>query len=414
MVILVEQMWSIIPRRTQSRREPILSFDPNAMSLRTELFERIKRGPAWVQEPLRAAWHLWRRIENALWSLAVFPRMLLRLKSERRILGIYHFQEHAGFLGDMVEFLAVLNVLRVENGLAKVDLCYIDDPTNPNRPISRDRLETSADFKPMMLELRTLLPSTGAVLQFDSDAGFEAFFRSHYHRYESWPQYGYLHSWPSHVDYGDVSSRGFAFPNVFAPLHRFFAANGWLPQLTCPPALLEWARSFIRQHVSPAVPVAAQIRFNPESPARNTDIEAWKAFFQAMEKRSEVKFIVVCRREEIVPELRSLTNVVYSKDHASSVLEDLALIQVSEFSMFPDAGFPAYPWFCGQPTLFFGKQLHEFPQRRLGDETGTRMPFLSPFQRRRFGPYTAATLEEEFWKLWNDLAAANWKNPHLG
>jgi len=256
--------------------------------------------------------------------------------------------------------------------------------------------------------------ATGTVLQFDSDAAFEAFFRSHYHRYESWPRYGHLHTWPSHVDYGDVSSRGFAFPNVFAPLHRFFAANGWLPQLTCPPPLLEWARSFIRQHVSPAVPVAAQIRFNPESPARNTDIEAWKAFFQAMEKRSEVKFIVVCRREEIVPELRSLTNVVYSKDHASSVLEDLALIQVSAFSMFPDAGFPAYPWFCGQPTLFFGKQLHEFPQRRLGDETGTRMPFLSPFQRRRFGPYTAATLEEEFWTLWNDLAAANWKNPHLG
>src|SRR6266850_8037799 len=117
------------------------------MSLRTELFERIKRGPAWVQEPLRAAWHLWPRIEDALWSLAVFPRMLVRLSSEKRILGIYHFQEHAGFLGDMVEFLAVLNVLRVENGLAKFYLCYIDDPTNPNRPTRRHRLEMSADFK---------------------------------------------------------------------------------------------------------------------------------------------------------------------------------------------------------------------------------------------------------------------------
>jgi hypothetical protein len=344
--------------------------------------------------------------------LVVFPRTLARWNIKKRILGIYHFQEHAGFLGDMMEFLAILNVLRVENALEKVDLCYIDDPSNPNRPVSRPRLESSPEFKEMMMDLRALLPATGAVLEFDSDAEFETFFRANYRRYKCWPQYSFFHSWPSWVDYMQLSNRGLAFPNTHAPLNRFFEAHGYLPKITCPPAVLAWARDFVRQHVSPAIPIAAQIRLNPESPFRNSDIEAWKEFFRRMEVRSDLKFILLSRREEILPELRSLKNVIYSKDHASGVMQDLALIQVSYLSMFPDSGFCTYPWFCGLPSIYFGKQKHEFAQRRMQDESGTGLGFLSSFQRRRWGEYSAESLQAEFWSLWNDLAAAGWKNPY--
>lgn len=365
-----------------------------------------------LRSPLRAAWHLWKRFEEAFWSLSVFPRTLVRFKGEKRILGIYHFQEHAAYLGDMMEFLAILNVLREENALNKVDLCYIDDPSNPNRPVSRDRVESTPEFKEMMLSLRALLPSTGAVLQFDSDAAFETFFRKHYREYVCWPKYTFLHSWPSHVNYTRISDRGLAFPNTYAPLNRFFDARGYLPKLTCPPTLLEWARGFVREHVSPAVPVAAQIRFNADSPYRNTEIGPWKEFFVRMQARSDIKFIVICRREEIAPELRTLKNIIYAKDHGSTVLQDLALVQVSHLSMFPDSGFCTYPWFCGLPSLYFGKRKLEFAQRRMQDEAGTGLRFLSPFQRRKWGEYTAETLEDEFWTLWNDLASAGWKNPY--
>jgi len=349
---------------------------------------------------------------EVFWSLAVFPRAIVRLKAEKRVLGIYHFQEHAGFLGDMMEFLAILNVLRVQNRLKTVDLCYIDDPTNPNRPVSRERVETSPEFKQMMLELRALLPSIGAELHFDSDVAFEAFFRTHYRRYVCWPQYGFLHSWPSHVNYSRISERGLAFPNTHTPLNHYFDTHGTLPKLTCPPVHLKWARDFVRRHVSPAVPVAAQIRFNAESPARNTDLAAWKEFFRRMEARSELKFILLCLREEIVPELRSLKNIIYSKDHASGLLQDLALIQVSHLSIFPDAGFATYPWFCGLPSIYFAKQKYDFAQRRMQDETGTGLRFLSSFQRRRLGDCTADAMEKEFWSLWNDLDSAGWKNPY--
>jgi hypothetical protein len=382
------------------------------LNFRTELFERVKKGPAAIQVPLRMAWRLWKEAREAFLSLSVLPRAVARWNGEKRVLGIFHFQEHAAFLGDMMEFLAILNVLRVESGFDKVDLCYVDDPSNPNRPVSRDRLESSPEFKETMLALRALLPSTGAVYQFDSDPAFERFFRAHYRRYVCWPRYGYFHSWPSRVDYSRLSDRGLAFPNTYIPLVRFFDARGTLPMLTCPPALLEWARNFVQQHVSPAVPVAVQIRINADSPRRNTDIDAWKEFFRRMEARSDIKFILLCRREEIVPELRSLRNIIYSKDHAADALHDLALIQVSHLSMFPDAGFATFPWFCGLPSIFFGKQKHEFAQRRMLDEDGKGLRFLSPFQRRQFGEYTADTLEAAFWSLWNDLAAAGWQNPY--
>jgi hypothetical protein len=328
-------------------------------------------------------------------------------------LGIYHFQEHAGYLGDMMEFMAVLNVIREENGLEKVDLCYVDDRSNPNRPISRERLESSPQFKAMMVSLRGLLPSLGAVFEFDSDSAFEMFFRTHYRKYVCWPQYSLLHSWPSKVNYARHSERGFAYPNTYAPIDVFFQVHGRLPFLSCPPRALEWARNFVTQHVSPAVPIAAQIRFNPESPYRNTDLAAWTEFFRRMQAHSAIKFVIVCRHEEIIPELRALPNTVYAKDHGSGILEDLALVQVSHFSMFPDSGFCTFPWFCGLPSLYFGKRKLDFAQRRMRDVDGNGLRFLSSLQRRIWGEYTVETLEKEFWALWKDLEAARWRNPHL-
>jgi hypothetical protein len=383
------------------------------LSLTAKLLDHARKGPAMIRRPLRAAWHLWQRLEDAARAVVRLPDRFRRRTAGLPVLGIYHFQEHAGYLGDMMEFLAVLNVLRAENASDRVDLCYINDPSNPNQPISRSRVESSAEFLEMMLSLRALLPGLGEVRTFDSDRKFEAFFREHYDRYVCWPRYRRGHSWPSRVNYGRLSTDGIAYPNTYAPVHRFFRASGTVPKLSAPPPLLQWARAFVREQVHPGVPIAVQIRFNPESPVRNTDIEAWMTFFRRMETRCAAKFVVLCRREEIVPELRSFPNVVFSKDHASGVLEDIALLQVAHFSMFPDAGFATYPWFCGTPTIFFGRQLHEFPQRRMQDVTGTKMPFLSEFQRRRFGPYTAQTLEEEFLSLWDDLARAGWRNPYL-
>ena len=384
------------------------------MTLRSRVVERVREAPGWLREPLRGAWQAWQVLWRALLTPRVFSRAAVRAFEKRRVLGIYHFQEHAGFLGDMMEYLAILNVLRVQHRLEKIDLCYIDDPSNPNRPVSRARLESSPDFKRMLLELKALLPHVGAVLHFDSDAGFERFFRAHYRRYVCWPQYGYLHTWPSSANYGRISPRGMPFPNTYAPLDHYFEKFGALPKLTCPPEALNWARAFVRQHVAPALPVAAQIRFNRDSPRRNTDIEAWSGFFRRMSARADIKFVLLCLKDEIVPELRALSNVVYAKDHGSGILEDLALIQVSHLSLFPDAGFATYPWFTGLPTIFLGKQKHLFPQRRMRDEDGQGLRFLSPHQRRRFGEYDAGTLEAEFWSLWNDLAAANWRNPYLG
>jgi hypothetical protein len=331
---------------------------------------------------------------------------------EKRVLGIYHFQENAGYLGDMIDYYAILNVLRVEQGLSKVDLCYIDDPSNSNQPVSRKRLETIPGYKETMIELRALLPHQGAIFQFDSDIAFETFFHSHYKRYVTWPKYSRYHSWPSRIDYKEIPDNGFPYANTYFPLNRFFKNHGALPTISCPERLLAWAREFVNRQVFPAAPVTAQIRFNSDSPARNTDIGAWADFFRRMESREDIKFILISRREEIVPELRALKNVIYSKDHASGVLQDLALLQVSRLSMFSDAGFCTYPWFAGLPTILFGKQEHEFPRRRTQAHTGEGMRFVSSLQRRIFGEYSAHTLESEFWSLWNELDRMKWRHPY--
>jgi hypothetical protein len=383
------------------------------LSIRGLLFDRAKRTPTWLRKPLRAAWYGSKRLNVVLSALRNVPRSLTRPRVAMRILGIYHLQEHAGYLGDMIDFLEILNVLRVQHGFDRIDMCYIDDSSNPNQPISRPRLEASPDYKEMMLSLRAVLPAVGGVHLFDADAEFERFFRMNYRRYVCWPRYGYLHTWPSYTDYALLYDHGHPFANVYTPIDEYFAARGSLPKLSCPPALLDWARAFVRAHVSPALPIALQIRFNPDSPLRDTVLEAWKTFLQRMQSRSDVKFVILCRREEIVPELRQLSNVVYSKDHATGVLNDLALLQVSHLSLMPDSGFVTYPWFCGLPTVYFGKQLHEFPERRYKNERGQGLKFLTRFQRRRIGAYDADTLQRECDSLFGELAGAGWRNPNL-
>jgi hypothetical protein len=245
------------------------------------------------------------------------------------------------------------------------------------------------------------------VLHFDSDEAFEIFFRSNYGRYVHWPRYGFLHSWPSRLRYDPVvPDHGVPYPNTYAPLDRFHASHGYLPKLTCPPTALQWANSLVRERVAPAVPVAVQIRFNPDSRIRDTELSPWAEFLKRMQPQRHIKFVLICRREEIVPELRELQNVIYAKDHGSGVLEDLALVQTARFSMFPASGFCTFPWFCGRPSLYFGHEKLGFPQRRMQDETGKGLQFLSPFQRRIWGAQTADILEREFWSLWNDLEAA--------
>ena len=378
------------------------------------VIQRLKRAaPTWLRGLLTKVHLAWLTIEPATRNaLSVLPRAIVRSAPKKRVLGIYHLQEHAGYLGDMVDFLQILNVLRVQHGLEKTDLCYVDDPRNPNQPISRARLEASTEYKSMMLELRAVLPAVDAVHHFGSDEEFERFFRANFRRYVAWPRYPYFHTWPSAHNYHHISERGYPFPNVYTPLDEYFAKRGPLPALTCPPEYLQWAREFLRLHISPALPVALQIRFNPDSPMRNTDLGAWTAFLHRMQRRPEIKFLILCRREEIVPELREFSNVVYSKDYASGVLNDLALLQVCHLSLMPDSGFVNFPWFTGLPTIYFGKQLYEFPERRLKNEHGQGLRFLTRFQRRRIGPYDAETLQREFDSLCNDLRAINWRNPY--
>src|SRR4051812_8729140 len=117
----------------------------------------LAKAPPWVSTGLEQLWRTaksyWRGIDSALGSTVISTRSLKRFHVRKRVLGIYHFQEHAGFLGDMVEFLAVLNILKAERGAEKVDLCHIDDAKNPNRPVSRGRVDSSPAFKEMMVQL---------------------------------------------------------------------------------------------------------------------------------------------------------------------------------------------------------------------------------------------------------------------
>jgi hypothetical protein len=342
-----------------------------------------------------------------------FPAPAAPLSAPRRLLTIIDYSVQPYNIGDFLLYLMGTLVAAEAAGAEKVDLCILSDSSRPHpEPIMRARINAKNHYAHLMsfLPLVELHPRFGSLFVFDSTAAITDFLNKSAD-YQLWPSAA------------DVSARKYMYYDTLKLINAHHQRNGEIPRFQYLPALQDWTQTFFRIHAPQAVPVTINLRNNPHFHGhRNYVPEAWQEFFERCEGTRPVKFIITCAASEVDAGLRGFPNVVFAKDHQSTLLQDLALINFSAFHLGSPSGPAILPVFGTRPYHIVNCDatphlVHYGGAMELNDAGELRFTFASPLQTFGVVPETADSLWQQFEKIWNsqdwaaawrlDVAAAN-------
>jgi hypothetical protein len=140
---------------------------------------------------------------------------------------------------------------------------------------------------------------------------------------------------------------------------------------------------------------------------RNSNIESWIEFFNYCREKFPVKFIVICAINEVDPRLRSLPNVVITKDYGTTAEQDLALIDSSAMYLATNSGMCLMAIFNKVPYSVVNWPLDDLLNLTrptvVPNDTGFRYTWATPHQRLTSEPDTLPLLIREFEYLYGNL-----------
>jgi len=351
-----------------------------------------------VKSALRPAWKHIRRLGRLLrWAGVALPSIATgAAANSSRLLLIYDFSSQPFSIGDILIFQEASLVLRTDLGLDKTDIALVYDPSAPAVPDPAFAHIGAEDF---LFHLSSILPAAqvnpylGSLLLFDSHRRLEKYIADNIDFY---------HVWPTLKQY---AAKEYLFHYCFNHLFsEHFAKHGRLPALQSRRAALNWAKGFLAQHAGDALAVTVQLRKNPANPKRNSNYEAWLAFFRQCAGRYHARFIVICQHSEIDARLREIPNVVVAKDYGTTLEQDLALLEAGACHMGAASGPGTMVQFNGKPYCMFNWDLDVKTLRGLIKEDHRfRHEFSTPLQSWLFETETAQILSAEFERIWAHL-----------
>ncbi len=297
-------------------------------------------------------------------------------------------------------------VLRQAAGLDRVDLAFVYDPASPAVP---DPAFSQIDPENFLWHLptvncrrrRSILISVPLFL-FDSHGRLEEFVSGNLDLYEVWPPLP------------QYASREYLYYRIFNELlFDYFQKEKTLPRLESRPPARTWAKAFLERHVGSEAAITVQLRKNPANPARDSDYGSWISFFESCRGRYPAKFVVIGSLQEVDPGLRQCANVVVAKDHATSVEQDLALIDAAVMHMGASSGPSMIAIFSGKPYCLFNTDL--LVDRYRGSTQGNRVTlfFGNPTQHLLFGRENRDLIAFEFERMWKTIERSH-ANDHPG
>jgi len=326
----------------------------------------------------------------------IFPalRFLLRphTESEKRILAICDFRVMPWTVGELLYFQEMTLMLRLEHNVDKVDTVWLCDPNNPARRDQGITAENYHYYLSVLLPLAYVNPHLGSFMLMDSPEALKSYVIDNLHRYYVFP--------PAK----EVLGLQRAYTGYFNRALNFYAHHGFIPHLSCKPAMNMWAHSFLQQEIRPYLPIVVHLRNRADSVARNSKLDCWLEFFKFCRDRFNVKFIVIGTREESDPRVRSLQNVIFSKDYGTTVEQDCALIQTSLMYMGGSSGVMVMAIFSNVPYIWFNpRPIHE------NIVHGSQLPFATSLQRLVWKPETTESIIDEFTDIFGQIDISQWE-----
>lgn len=271
-------------------------------------------------------------------------------KPKKIILGVWDYKLIPWSIGDFLEFIETLSVLKLKHGADKVDVCVVCDSENPAGNRGYKNINSS-NFRYYLFNLLPIIntsPYLGSVFQFDSRSEFYSFLKQSINKYELYPPINQQLSETFNF-YG-----GATYELMYKEIRDFYRERGFIPYLTIDDYHLSWAYNFYKTKAEGLLPVVVSLRNRPDWAAHNVERDTWLGFFDLCKSAfPEVVFVVVGIREEVFEELRHHSNVIIAKDYGSTLVDDFALVRTSLLYMGVRSGVSEIAIYGDVPYLIF-------------------------------------------------------------
>lgn len=286
----------------------------------------------------------------------------------KKLLLIYDLAAQPISIGDVVLFQEAGLIIAKREGCEVVDTAFVYDPKQPTVPdpafshINADNIREY--LKPIILATQCN-PMHGEAFVFSPHAELDEFLRTS----------DYV-AWPSREE---RDRRRYLYYDIFENvIWGHYQRSGSIPVLNCQPRLRDMAQSLMTPYPKPWVTV--NIRNNPGHHfGRNANIESWVRLFG-----KDATFFLMCARNEIDPSFRR-PNVVLTKDHDTTIAEDLALCVSSDFHIGIGSGPITVNLFNQKPYLmaktYYGEKYFSRDGMIVKDEAFQRFWFSRNDQR---------------------------------
>ena len=324
------------------------------------------------------------------------------------ILGLYNYREMAGHLGDHLIFHGILEMMKHDKGANRIDLLCVDDPTNPLQPTHLKFFDKNPGPREMLYEQWKVLSKVGKIIRLDSDAEFTEYFQANAKDYNAyWPHFPLNKTWPSPViNKLDFSVDGTTYHHMHQPLGCGYDKFGFLPKLSCPEYILSKVRHFMSEKMGLSKkPIVIQVRVRDDE--RDGNLNAWHSLLEHVASQEECCVFVPCFQGE-QEQFRDIDGLVFTKDYLSGFLYDLACIQLSWMTVFPNGGLVPWVWFTGTPAIVFGKtrgNVHFLETSGLQNDQETFL--FAPMCYHHWGPYDRDILVSGFESFKENLDYVN-------
>ena len=291
-----------------------------------------------------------RYASNISGTINIFPLIdkIIRssVNSSDRVLVVYDLSVQPFSIGDFLLAQEVGQILCLKNSVKFVDIAVILDPSKPK---SSDPAFSSINSSNYLFNFSAIFPivqlnkNIGSIFVFNSSLQFMKFLKGAGKYATIWPSLKNIFLTKRYLHY-------IAFDEIIYPYYKDFKS---LPSLEPIKFLQDWAGNFMNKFCSGKIIITINFRNNQSFHSeRNLDAGIWRQFFLSYEERKDLIFLLVCARDEIDAGLRECPNVIFAKDHDTTVDQDLALISVGHIHMGSSSGPASVAWFSSNKPYF--------------------------------------------------------------
>ncbi|MFZ5865538.1 MAG: hypothetical protein ACOYXY_06635 [Thermodesulfobacteriota bacterium] len=317
--------------------------------------------------------------------------------SQNRLLAIWDFQAAVYAVGDLLTFNVLCACLCYMHKIEKADVCFACDPDNPGQQWYKDHINAYNHHYHLSYYLQVLQMNhrIGSVFLIDNYRDLDQFLADNSHRYVVWPATReYLskeNAWKKNWDF----------------IEDFHRECGFIPHLHCRPVTIDWGTAFMKENVLPDLAVAVHLKTTQYSTERNAQIDAWMEFFKHCEGRYPVKFLLLAGSvREVPPELRSLSNILVTKDYNTTLEQDMCLVECSSMFMGSSSGPSIMVVYSDRPYAIFGFKSPSPERVKPGMD---RFAFATNHQRIIWENETFPMILDEFLRMYKVVDVEEWK-----